>query len=191
MILDDADIVIEKCILYVGTVEKAPVHSGVEVTGRNRMAVTLPKLKCLQDEKYRPYVEVCEQKEEPNDPLFGKELTDRQRKTHEMFKLGKTITEIAKELNVSVGSIHSNLTLAKVKLGEIKQYKKYSKRRIPQTKENLRNQPLSENEQRVYDLFLRGMDKEQIAQAIGKEKKRVSEFLRKAQMKKGVYENGR
>ena len=117
---------IERCVIHLTSV--SPTRLGyIDVNGKMKVPITLPRVKCLDDEeedgevKYQPY------KPEPItktviEPVKLREgicagLTIRQRKAFELHVDGVSTKDIAALFRTSSSSVRNMISTARLKLG--------------------------------------------------------------------------
>ena len=118
---------IDKCIVYVSSMNPMARLNFVDVDGKQRIPITLPRVKILDDweeegqKKYHPYVVGnYKRKRRPEEQsAFGVAdgLTIRQRRAYELFLQGEAVVDIARKLKTSSESARNMVYVAKKKLG--------------------------------------------------------------------------
>lgn len=172
-------LVIEKCVVFVKAFDGPSRVSSAIIDGKNKVPVTLPRVKCLDDEpnKYFPYTgaELVNVKEEKDEDVDSKELTIREKESHRLYKLGVSIKDIAKQFRTSSDHVRSMISSARRKLGEAAFYTEATKK----------GQPLSDLQRRVYEMNKQGISYAQISKELNIKHKSVTSMLRRAQIKLG------
>lgn len=115
---------IEKCVVYVATLNPMTRINYAVVDGARRVPITLPRLKCLEehdDVKYHPYKEdeplPIKKKDLPL-PKPDQQLSIREKRAYELHKAGVQVKDIAHEFHTSNNSVRAMISRARVKLGE-------------------------------------------------------------------------
>ena len=179
MMEQEEALVIEKCVVYVKAPDSASRVSSAIVDGKNKIPITLPRVKCLDDEpgKYFPYtgVELLKIKEDDDEVGGPKGLTIRERESHRLHSLGVSVKDIARQFRESNDRIRRMISSAKNKLGE-----------RPFCSDGVRKgQPLSDNQRAAYEMHNQGMTYEQISKKLNLNRKSVTSMLRRARIKLG------
>ena len=172
---------IEKCVIYIATLDPMAKANSAIIDGRKKMPVTLPRLKCLEGvypDKYLPYVE--------GEPLplplaknidSNKILSMRESKAYELFKQGMAVKYIARELKTSNSAVYYMIHQARVRLGE----------RPPSVTEVLSYnhvKDLSPLQKQTFELYKSGMSFDDIARKIKSSAHNVRGILYRIKQKK-------
>lgn len=121
---------IEKCVVYIASNNPMARLNFVDIDGKQRVPITLPRLKILDDleedgrKKYHPYVVENYRSRRLSEDQLGKGeadgLTIRQRRAYELFAQGESASSIARGMKTSTDSVRNMIYKARVKLGLIK-----------------------------------------------------------------------
>jgi hypothetical protein len=120
---------IDKCVVYVSSMNPMSRLNFVEVDGKQKIPITLPRLKILDDceeegqKKYHPYVvENYKRKRKPEEQTMtgvADGLTIRQRRAYELFRQGESVVDIARGMRTSFDSVRNMIYVAKKKMGDL------------------------------------------------------------------------
>lgn len=103
---------IERCVVYFDS--SNPMLKVNYGDDQRRIAITLPKIKGLDPEKYRPYRE--EIKKEKTISL----LTPREKEAYELFSQGSELTAIARKFHTSSRHVKKLIRQARLKERNLK-----------------------------------------------------------------------
>ena len=119
------DFKVDKCTVFINVLGMSGKNYGSEEYGSKKIAVSLPRLKCLEDMEPKKYFSVEELKN--NQPQntnctvkksTGKELlkplTHREKQVTRMLKV-MSVSKVASELNLSKSTIRHFASVAKRK----------------------------------------------------------------------------
>lgn len=184
---------LERCVLYISTVDTASRSGAVIVNGKYRVPITLPKVKCLDElsDKYFPY--------DNHDPIIGKQLheelakiqesplknekcTERELRFYELSKSGMNVKDIASAFVTSNDEVRMSIVKARIKTGEIPENRKVNDHNHVK---NLIGRDLSDVERQVHRMSGKGLSNTQIGELIGMKRGSVSDALRRAKRKLG------
>lgn len=170
---------IEKCVLYIDTTDVASRSGAIVIDGKYKVPVTLPKLKCLEDQtdKYFPYLVYDSLNAGGVEEGMGfdrDDLSVRERQAFMLFKQGVSNTEIAKELCVSSESVRMMLARARRKFEGTKPAKEASEEQDNKEQEEKVKEPsvvvngrrISPLQLKIYEMHKNGHKRAEIAEAL-------------------------
>jgi hypothetical protein len=187
---------IEKCVIFLRALDPMARSTGIVMDGRYRVPVTLPRLKCLDDEpnKYFPYTgDEIILSQEAKDKLLddSSELTEREKYAYEAFKRGEKIKNIASDLRQSSNDIRLMIFKAKNKMGEKIQLenvrdrvrdkdkaRECEKKRVRNPPKPMQIHEMIPRHKEIFDLYKSGLSCEEIGKRVGRPMDSVGRTIR-------------